>query len=303
MRILYLGTPEFAVAPLKKLIENNYNIVSVVTAPDKPAGRGQKLQMSAVKICALEHNINVLQPEKLKDKTFLNELFDLKIDLAIVVAFRMLPEEVWNMPKLGTFNLHASLLPQYRGAAPIHWAVINGEKETGLTTFFLKHEIDTGDIILQEKLLIENDDTTGTLYEKMMKIGAELVLKTVQQIETGNFKPKMQNTFEVNLKSAPKIYKALAEINCNKTVEEIYNLVRGMNPYPSAWLSINEKIFKIHSIEIDICNHKKEIKAIETDNKSYLKIACSNGFINIKKIQAEGKRIMDIEDFLRGNKL
>lgn len=303
MRILYLGTPEFAVAPLKRLIEENYNIVAVVTAPDKPAGRGQKLQMSAVKTFAIEHQLKVLQPEKLRDESFVSELKSLEIDLGIVVAFRMLPEIIWNLPKLGTFNLHASLLPQYRGAAPIHWAVIKGEKETGVTTFFLQHEIDTGEIILQEKVEILEKDTTGTMYEKLMNIGAELVLKTVNLVEKGNYITRKQITDNIELKSAPKVFKEMAEIDCNESVEHIFNLVRGMNPFPTAWIKLNENVYKIFEIEKEIIQHDLAIKSIVTDHKSYLKIACSNGFIHIKVLQAEGKRRLNINEFLRGNSI
>jgi len=303
MRILYLGTPEFAVAPLKRLIEENYNIVAVVTAPDKPAGRGQKLQMSAVKAFAIEHQLKVLQPEKLRDESFVSELKSLEIDLGIVVAFRMLPEKIWNLPKLGTFNLHASLLPQYRGAAPIHWAVIKGEKETGVTTFFLQHEIDTGEIILQEKVEIHEKDTTGTMYEKLMNIGAELVLKTVNLVEKGNYITQKQITNNIELKSAPKVFKEMAEIDCNESVERIFNLVRGMNPFPTAWIKLNENVYKIFEVEKEIIQHDLAIKSIVTDHKSYLKIACSNGFIHIKVLQAEGKRRMNIDEFLRGNSI
>lgn len=303
MRILYLGTPEFAVAPLKRLIEEKYNIAAVVTAPDKPAGRGQKLQMSAVKAFAIEHQLKVLQPEKLRDESFVSELKSLEIDLGIVVAFRMLPEKIWNLPKLGTFNLHASLLPQYRGAAPIHWAVIKGEKETGVTTFFLQHEIDTGEIILQEKVDIHEKDTTGTMYEKLMNIGAELVLKTVSLVEKGNYITQKQITDNIELKSAPKVFKEMAEIDCNESVERIFNLVRGMNPFPTAWIKLNQNVYKIFEIEKEIIQHDLAIKSIVTDHKSYLKIACSNGFIHIKVLQAEGKRRMNIDEFLRGNSI
>lgn len=301
MRILYLGTPEFAVAPLKKLVEHNYEIVSVVTATDKPAGRGNQLQQSAVKQYAIANKIPVLQPEKLRDEKFIEHLRSLQIDLGIVVAFRMMPEILWSLPRMGTFNLHASLLPQYRGAAPIHWAVINGENETGVTTFFLQHEIDTGEIILQDKVPISEQDTTGILYEKLMHVGADLVLKTVQRIEQGNRHTVPQHTAEILL-TASKIYKEMAEINFAKTVEEVYNLVRGMHPYPCAFAKINNKVYKIHAVKKEIISHSEAIGNLTTDNKTYVKVACSNGFVHLITVQAEGKKVMQIEDFLRGNR-
>src|SRR3990170_4019326 len=231
LRIIFMGTPEFAVPSLEILIKNNYEVVAVVTAPDKPQGRGQKIVYSPVKECALKYNISVLQPTNLKSPEFLNELKSYQANLQIIVAFRMLPESVWAMPAIGTFNLHASLLPQYRGAAPINWAIINGEKETGATTFFLKHEIDTGSIIFQEKEPIFEEDTVGTLYERLMKKGAELVLKTVQAIEVNNY-PSVPQTESNEIKHAPKIFKETCEISWNRTSEEIRNFVRGLNPYP-----------------------------------------------------------------------
>ncbi|MFZ6013920.1 MAG: methionyl-tRNA formyltransferase, partial [Bacteroidota bacterium] len=234
LRIIFMGTPEFAVASLEVLVENEFNVVAVVTAPDKPQGRGQKVVYSPVKDCALKYKIPVLQPTNLKSPQFLEELKAHHANLQVVVAFRMLPESVWSMPALGTFNLHASLLPQYRGAAPINWAVINGEKETGVTTFFLKHEIDTGSIIFQEKETIHEDDTVGSLYERLMRKGAGLVLKTVQAISSGNYPstPQPENT---TIKHAPKIFKETCEIQWNKPSASIRNFVRGLNPYPSAW--------------------------------------------------------------------
>jgi methionyl-tRNA formyltransferase len=302
-----MGTPDFAVPSLEILIKNNYEIVAVVTATDKLGGRGGKeLIVSDVKKCALAHNIPILQPEKLKDEVFLNQLKELKADLQIVVAFRMLPEIVWNMPPLGTFNLHASLLPQYRGAAPINWAIINGEKETGLTTFFLKHEIDTGEIIFQEKIQIEEEDNVGSLYEKMKVQGANLLLKTVQQIEKGSYPKIPQNIENTSIKHAPKIFRETCQIDLQKNREEIHNLVRGLSPYPCAWLNLEGKIFKIfktnlliNSQEISNLTQKGNIL---TDNKKNLFIRCKDGFLAIDELQMEGKKRMMTEEFLRGHK-
>lgn len=300
MRIIYMGTPEFAVSGLKKLVENQYNIVAVITSPDKPQGRGLKLGMSQVKEYALSVGLPVLQPEKLKDEAFLADLKSYNADLQIVVAFRMLPEAVWNMPRLGTFNLHASLLPQYRGAAPIHWAIINGEKETGVTTFFLKHEIDTGDLIMQEKVPIYETDNTGLLYERLMHKGADVILETVRIIESGNFTtiPQIESN---ELKSAPKIFKEHCKIDWNKSALEIHNFVRGMNPVPTAFCEINNlncKIFETEVIDIQINNSN-----FETDNKSFLYIKSSQKSISILSLQLEGKKRMSIKDFLIGNKI
>ncbi|MEQ8423819.1 MAG: methionyl-tRNA formyltransferase, partial [Cyclobacteriaceae bacterium] len=238
-----MGTPEFAVPSLQTLVDNDFNVVAVVTAPDKPQGRGQRINISPVKECALKNNLKILQPTNLKSQDFLNELKELNANLQIVVAFRMLPEVVWSMPSLGTFNLHASLLPQYRGAAPINWAIINGEKVTGVTTFFLKHEIDTGGIIFQEKENILDDDTAGTLYTKLMTKGAGLVLKTTKAIQAGEYSSTEQPN-EVEIKHAPKIFKETCKINWDQPSENIYNFVRGLNPYPAAWTTINGKLFK-----------------------------------------------------------
>ncbi len=302
LRIIYMGTPDFAVPSLKILVENGYNVVAVITAPDKPKGRGQKLSISAVKEYALSVNLPILQPTNLKDPEFIDELRSYKANLQIVVAFRMLPEMVWDMPDIGTFNLHASLLPQYRGAAPIHWAVINGEKATGITTFFLKHEIDTGSIILQEEVTIDKEDTTGTVYEKLMTKGASLVLKTVKAIEEDNYTLQQQDESQA-LKHAPKLFKENTEIDWSKSAEEIYNFVRGLNPFPTAWTIFNGKQYKIH--ETEIMNHKKtgEVGEIMTDQKNYLNIQCGLGVLTLKEIQQEGKKRMLIADFFRGNKL
>lgn len=310
LRILFMGTPDFAVGSLKSLVENGYNVVGVVTMPDKPAGRGYKLQPSPVKQYALQQGLSVLQPERLKDEGFLNELKRLAVDLQIVVAFRMLPEVVWNMPPKGTFNLHSSLLPQYRGAAPINWAIINGEKETGVTTFFLSHEIDTGKIIFQEKTTIEDTDNAGTLYDRLMTMGAQLVLKTVDAILGENIELIPQNRLfkdASELKSAPKIFKEDCLIDWNKSVREIYNHIRGLSPYPAAWTelvtendeeNLRFKLFESEPIEEKA--HNFPPGNIRTDNKTYLDVAVKDGFLRITALQLTGKKRMTITDFLNG---
>ena len=300
LRIVFMGTPEFAVASLAALVDNEFNIVGVITAPDKPKGRGRQLMTSAVKDYALVNNLTVLQPSNLKSEPFLNELRELKADLQIVVAFRMLPELVWAMPPLGTFNLHGSLLPQYRGAAPINWAIINGEKETGVTTFFLQHEIDTGNIILQEKEPISATDNVGTLYERLMLLGAKTVVKTVNLIKEENVETlPQQESYE--LKSAPKLFKETCEIDWNQPAEKVYNFVRGLSPYPAAWTILNERNFKIFEAAIE--ETTIEIGKIESDNKTYIKIGCAKGCLSIKELQLQGKKRMKTEDFLRGNNI
>lgn len=304
LRIIYMGTPEFAVESLKALVENDFNVVAVVTMPDKPIGRGHKVQCSLVKEYAVAQKIPVLQPERLKDESFLSELKSFNADLQIVVAFRMLPEVVWAMPRLGTFNLHASLLPQYRGAAPINWAIINGEKETGVTTFFLQHEIDTGNIILQEKVTIDSDENVGNLHYKLMLIGAKNVIRTVELILLGEVNSiPQQETKE--LKSAPKIFKETCRIDWENSVENIYNFVRGLSPYPAAWCELSQAngevvILKIFETEIEKSSHQMPIKSILTDGKTYLKIAVKDGFLSLKSIQIQGKKRMNITDFLMG---
>ena len=303
-RIIFMGTPEFAVPALEILIKNNYQVVAVVTATDKEGKRGSALVPSAVKKCALQHNIPVLQPEKLKNPDFLAELASFQADLQIVVAFRMLPEAVWAMPKLGTFNLHASLLPQYRGAAPINWAIMNGETETGVTTFFLQHEIDTGDLILQDKEPILPEDTIGTLYERLMRKGANLVLKTVQVIENEAIKPIPQSQIPVSeLKSAPKIFKETCQINFEQTAKQVYDFVRGLCPTPVAWTEIAGKFYKIYEVQPFKNQFIGEVGSFKTDNKTYLHIATTDGYVSIEELQAEGRKIMDIKSFLQGNKL
>ena len=302
LRILFMGTPEFAVPSLEILVENKFNVVAVITAPDKPQGRGQKLTPSPVKVFALKHHIPVLQPTNLKSPTFIEELRTYQATLQVVVAFRMLPESVWSMPAIGTFNLHASLLPQYRGAAPIYWAIINGEKETGVTTFFLKHEIDTGSIIFQEREPIHENDNAGTLYERLMTKGGQLVLKTVKAIAAGDY-PSLPQPESGEIKHAPKIFKETCEINWNKSSESIRNFVRGLTPYPAAWTILNEKTFKIYGVSAVDFKSESSDDPIITDNKDYLYIKTSNGWISIDELQPEGKRRMNIQEFFRGNKI
>lgn len=301
MRIIFMGTPDFAVASLKALLNAGENIVGVITAPDKPAGRGQKINQSAVKKFAVENNLNVLQPEKLKNPEFLEELKALNADLQVVVAFRMLPEVVWAMPKFGTINLHASLLPQYRGAAPINWAIINGEKESGVTTFFLTHEIDTGDVLLSEKVTVSDNMTAGDLHDALMETGAGLLSKTVAAIAKNDYQEKPQSTFEEkDLKHAPKIFKEDCKIDWNNSNEKVYNLIRGLSPYPAAFTTFLDKGLKIYKAEKQ--QEQPEINPGEflSDGKTFLKFATQNGYIVVKEIQQEGKKKMLVEDFLRG---
>ena len=304
LRIIFMGTPEFAVPSLEILVENEFNVVAVITAPDRPQGRGQKLVASPVKECALKFSIPVLQPTNLKSPDFLEELESYYANLQIVVAFRMLPEAVWAMPSIGTFNLHGSLLPHYRGAAPINWAIINGEKETGVTTFFLKHEIDTGSIIFQEKEPIHEDDTVGTVYERLMNKGARLVLKTVQAIEDGDYPNQPQPT-NMEIKHAPKIFKEMCEINWNQPSEKISDFVRGLSPYPAAWATISGKTYKVFNIQHSTFSIQLSAKAgdLQTDHNTYLYIKTADGWVSIEEFQPEGKRKMSVQDFFRGNKL
>ena len=304
MRIIFMGTPDFAVASLAALLKAGKNIVGVITAPDKPAGRGQKLQESAVKRFAVENGLTVLQPEKLKNPEFLEELKALKADLQVVVAFRMLPEVVWNMPSKGTINLHASLLPQYRGAAPINWAILNGERESGVTTFFLKQEIDTGDVLFSQKVEITEDMNAGDLHDALMVIGAQLLSKTVNAIENGDYKEKPQESFETGeLKHAPKIFKGDCKIDWNSDNQEVYNLIRGMSPYPAAFTQFMNKGLKIYDARKEDTEPGISAGAVLTDGKTYLKFASKNGFISVKEIQQEGKKRMKIDEFLRGVRL
>ena len=332
MKIIYMGTPDFAVEPLRRLVEAGKNIVAVVTMPDKPAGRGHKIQFSPVKEYALSVGLPILQPVNLKDPEFVEELRSYQADLQIVVAFRMLPEIVWNMPPLGTFNLHASLLPQYRGAAPINWAVINGETETGITTFFLQHEIDTGNIIMQEKINIAPDDNAGIVHDRLMMLGADLVLKTVNQIESGNLTSTPQDAIvgtrhavsatsetcpqlstlnsqlSTTLKPAPKIFKETCRINFNATAESVRNLVRGLAPYPAAWIELtdpagNTTNMKIYEVSKELCTPSHPAGTLVCDGKKILKVAVLDGYIHLDQVQLAGKKRMPAADLMRGTDL
>ena len=314
LRIIFMGTPEFAVASLDALVKAGCNIIGVVTAPDKPAGRGMTLQQSAVKKYAVENNLHILQPEKLKSPEFLSELKSLNADLQIVVAFRMLPEMVWNMPPMGSVNLHGSLLPQYRGAAPINWAVINGEKETGVTTFKLKHEIDTGDILLQQSFSIGENETAGEVHDRMKEIGARLLVTTVKGLADGSLKEIPQSSIKAHSsmeshsqftiqdlpKHAPKIFTDTCKIDFNKTAAEVHNLIRGLSPFPGAFTSLNGKMMKIYKSEKQTDASVSETGVYKTDGKTFLQFACADGYILVKELQLEGKKRMMIQDFLRG---
>ena len=301
LRIIFRGTPEFAVTSLNALVNAGCTIVAVITAPDKPAGRGMALQQSAVKQYALSKGLNILQPEKLKNPGFITELKKLNADLQIVVAFRMLPEVVWGMPPMGTINLHGSLLPQYRGAAPINWAIINGEKETGVTTFLLQQQIDTGNILMQERFPITESDNAGTLHDKMKEIGAAVLLQTVQEMANGTLQSKPQNIAdEQQLKHAPKIFTETCKIDFNKPVEEVFNLIRGLSPYPAAFTLFNNKKLKIYSADKNLTPPQIAPGHWQTDKKNYLQFACSNGSIHVLELQLEGKKKMKIDEFLRG---
>ncbi len=297
-----MGTPDFAVASLSALKQAGLNIVGVVTAADKPAGRGQKINESAVKKYAVENDLKVLQPLKLKDPEFLADLKSLNADLFVVVAFRMLPEVVWQMPKKGTINLHGSLLPHYRGAAPINHVIINGEKETGVTTFFLKQEIDTGDVIFADTVAISESETAGDLHDKLMAVGANLLVKTVKAIEADDYNEVAQQQRE-DLKSAPKIFKEFCKVDWNKTNLAVYNHIRGLSPYPTAFTSLNDKTLKIFNAEPEYLKPSIEAGTYLTDNKTYLKFATKDGFIKLTDLQLEGKKRMLVDEFLRGVRL
>jgi methionyl-tRNA formyltransferase len=300
-----MGTPEFAVASLEALLDGGCDVVGVVTAPDKPAGRGQKLSESAVKRYAVSQGLPVLQPEKLKSPEFLEQLRTLNADLQVVVAFRMLPEVVWNMPSKGTVNLHASLLPQYRGAAPINWAIINGEAESGVTTFFLKQEIDTGDILFVEKVSIADDVTAGEYHDRLMAKGAGLLVKTVKAIESGRYteQPQEQLIEGQELKHAPKIFKDDCRINWNQPLDKVYNHVRGLSPHPAAFTELQGKVLKVFKAEKEYASPEAEPGTFVTDNKTFLKFIAQNGYLNLTDVQLEGKKRMGIEEFLRGVRL
>ena len=320
LRIVYMGTPDFAVEALRQLVEGGYNVVGVITMPDKPAGRGHKIQYSPVKQYALEQNLPLLQPEKLKDEAFVQALREWKADLQIVVAFRMLPEVVWSMPRLGTFNLHASLLPQYRGAAPINWAVINGDTETGITTFFLKHEIDTGEVIQQVLVPITDTDNVEIVHDKLMMLGGKLVVETVDAILNGVVKPVPQEEMAVvgELRPAPKIFKETCRIDWNQPVKKVYDFIRGLSPYPAAWSELVSPegevvVVKIFETEKYIRNEGKrcrnsrgcfcKVGSIETDGKKYIKVAVPGGFVSVLSLQLPGKKRLKTDELLRGFRL
>ncbi len=302
-----MGTPDFAVASLDALVQAGFNIVGVVTAPDKPAGRGMKLTESAVKKYAVEKGLHILQPEKLKNPEFVEQLRALKADLQIVVAFRMLPEIVWNMPPLGTVNLHGSLLPQYRGAAPIHWAVINGEKETGVTTFKLKHEIDTGDILLQKNFPIGEDETTGEVHDKMKMIGADVLVETVKGLAAGSLQELAQSSVvgsdQLTLKHAPKIFTETCQINWNQSVVILHDFIRGLSPFPGALTKLDDKILKVYRSKKETTAHSHPAGKVFSDGKTFISFSCKDGYIHIMDLQLEGKKRMLVEDFLRGYRI
>ena len=303
MRIIYLGTPDFAVEPLRRLVEAGKDIVAVVTMPDKPAGRGHKLLFSPVKQYALDNNLPLLQPTNLKDTEFVEQLRSYRADLQIVVAFRMLPEVVWNMPPLGTFNLHASLLPEYRGAAPINWAVINGDKETGVTTFFLKHEIDTGNIILQQSTPISNEEDAGAVHDRLMMMGADLVLRTVELIESGNVPTTSQD--DAVTRPAPKIFKETCRLNFAMKCTDVHNYVRGLAPYPAAWIALRtatgeETTMKVMRSEKEVTPHTYPTGQLMTNGKTYIKVTTVDGYLYLLDVQLAGKRRMPVADLLRG---
>ena len=316
LRIVYLGTPDFAVEPLRRLLENQraccecgYEVVGVVTMPDKMINkRGNQLLMSPVKQFAVAENLPILQPESLKDEAFLDALREWRADLQIVVAFRMLPESVWNMPRLGTFNLHASLLPQYRGAAPINWAIINGDKETGVTTFFLKHEIDTGDVIYRDVVAIDEKDNAGTLHDKLMIQGGDTVLRTVEAIVRGEATAVEQTEMydnECDLRPAPKIFRETCRIDWGKSASQVYDFVRGMSPYPAAWCELadaqnKEVALKVYEVEKELSAHNKPCGTLLTDGKTFVKVAVEGGYISLVEVQLAGKKRMPVADLLRG---
>ncbi len=303
LRIVFMGTPEFAVAGLQKLVDSGCSIVGVVTAPDKPAGRGMQLQQSAVKQYAASQGLLILQPEKLKNPEFIEQLKSLQADLFIVVAFRMLPEVVWNMPPMGTVNVHGSLLPQYRGAAPINWAVINGEKYTGVTTFKLKHEIDTGNILLSKKIEIGEEDNAGKLHDTMKMVGADLLFETIKGLTSGTLTEQPQANLVgqgVNLKHAPKIFTETCNIDWKSKCAEIHNLIRGLSPFPGAFTFLEGKKIKIFASSYEEQNMQVASGTFDTDHKTYFRFAASNGYVYAKDVQIEGKKRMPVEDFLRG---
>ena len=307
LRIVFMGTPEFAVPSLRRLVAEGYNVVGAVTVPDKPAGRGRHLRESDVKIAARELGVPVLQPEKFRDPAFLDALQALQPDLGIVIAFKMLPEVVWAMPRLGTFNLHASLLPEYRGAAPINWAIINGERETGITTFLLNHEIDKGAILAQERVAIAPEDNVGTLYERLMLLGAELVTATVDRIAAGDCTPAEQMHFdESRLHPAPKIFKEDCRIDWRQPGERIVNLVRGLSPYPAAWTEMRKEgetaslTAKIYAAAFEAAAHNEAAGTVESDGRTFIRVACADGWITLGELQIAGKKRLPVRELLLG---
>ncbi len=299
-RIVFMGTPEFAVASLKNLVDENYNVVGVITSPDKQAGRGLQVGESAVKKFAIANDLKILQPPKLKDPNFITELQSLKADVQVVVAFRMLPEVVWSMPPFGTINVHASLLPKYRGAAPINWAVINGEKETGITTFKLQQQIDTGNILLQEKISISPDETAGELHDRLKELGASVLIKTLKLLQDNSLTEKPQQQDDAEIIHAPKLYTETCRINWNQPVQKIFNFVRGLSPYPAAFTTLKNKQLKIFRCHCEIIRHDNAPGEFATDEKSYLKFAAADGFIVVDDLQLEGKKRINVSEFLRG---
>lgn len=308
LNIVFMGTPGFAVPSLEIIIDSGYNVVGVVTVADKPAGRGYKLQESDVKKSAVKHGVKVMQPTDLKSPEFIQELKDLGTNLIVVVAFRKMPEEVWGLPELGTFNLHGSILPNYRGAAPLNWAVINGETETGVTTFFLDEKIDTGELIDHSKIKIGKNDTVGDIHDELMGVGAKLVLKTVQRIEAGSVETVPQSEVKIinEIKKAPKIFKTTCEVSWNKSGNEVHNLIRGLSPYPAAFSTLNfpsGKKMKVKLFKSEYCDEQGKEGTIETDQKTFLKIFCKQGAVSVLSLQPEGKKRMKTTDFLRGKDL
>ena len=301
LRIVFMGTPEFAVPMLEALTQSAHEVVGVITAPDKPAGRGMQLVESDVKKMAKSKSLHILQPEKLRNEDFLTELRALQADLFVVVAFRMLPQVVWSMPPLGTINLHASLLPQYRGAAPINWAIINGEKETGVTTFFIQQEIDTGKIIFQEKIAIHEEENVGELYAALMGLGARVLRQTVDAIAEGNY-PQIPQDHITDIHHAPKIFKETCRIDWNNEAAYLYNFIRGLSPYPAAFTTLEGKMFKIYRAEKMINPHQQANGTFHTDGKTFFRFYCTNGLIDVKECQLEGKKRMSVTEFLRGFK-
>lgn len=299
LRIIFMGTPEFAVPGLQRLVEEGFNVVAVVTAPDKPQGRGKQLGTSPVKDFAVSQGLPVLQPTNLKDPVFQEILRGYNADLQIVVAFRMLPESVWSMPPMGSYNLHASLLPDYRGAAPINWAIINGEKETGVTTFKLQHEIDTGNILFQEKEPIHPNDTVGTLYERLMHMGADLLVKTVAALQSGEYKLHEQPAV-LAPKHAPKIFRENCEINWAQSSETVRNFIRGLSPYPAAWTMLGDLTFKVYGSELSEKTYRSSPGTFESDGKHYIDVVTTNGALRLTEVQLQGKKRMQVDEFLRG---